>query len=432
MAAHLLYLTLGLGVSRPSTRRLVNAGVASRRSRVWSGGSTPACGGPAQAREGRPRRSPRCAPAPVHVLREPRVASAALASSWPTTSQAAWPSASLASCTGRRAHLREQREGVVPVELTPRVERGMTAGAADVVGNLSEAGTQQVDHRQAPVDDLADRGLGADPAGLGLAQRRGGSGSGGGPRPPRPPTPAPRRCRSRRTSAWKRAATSARPCATITAAGSRARSRAVWVSIMARRGGSRRATAAANSAATGWGLHGSLLSPLGGGRSCPGGRRGAWPGRGRRPRRRRSAWTATAQERQAHQVEAGLGGDPAVVHDPALAVEHVDVEVGQVRPVASGPDDRLDAAGAQAVPKARQDPAPRSAGTAAAAPASTPARSAQASRVSSSRPSFRSASALTLGSEPENWASPSGRAANRPTSRTPSRAQRVQVERPRR
>ncbi len=52
--------------------------------------------------------------------------SAALACSWPTTSQAGCPSASLTSCTGAAdAHLREQRERVVPVVVTPRVERRM-------------------------------------------------------------------------------------------------------------------------------------------------------------------------------------------------------------------------------------------------------------------------------------------------------------------
>ena len=38
-----------------------------------------------------------------------------------------------------------------------------------IVADLPEAGAQQVDHRQAAVDDLADRGLGADPAGRPLA-----------------------------------------------------------------------------------------------------------------------------------------------------------------------------------------------------------------------------------------------------------------------
>ena len=47
---------------------------------------------------------------------------------------------------------------------------------------------------------------------------------------------------------------------------------------------------------------------------------------------------------------------------------------------------------------------------------------AHSSRVFNRRPSFRSASAQTLGNEPENWALPSSvMPANRPTNLTPSR-----------
>ena len=60
----------------------------------------------------------------------------------------------------------------------------------------------------------------------------------------------------------------------------------------------------------------------------------------------------------------------------------------------------------------------------------SPAVPAQASIVFSSRPSFRSASAHTLGREPENWATPSAIPARRPTSRTPAERQCVQVDRP--
>ena len=49
----------------------------------------------------------------------------------------------------------------------------------------------------------------------------------------------------------------------------------------------------------------------------------------------------------------------------------------------------------------------------------SPAAPAQASIVFSSRPSFRSASAHTLGREPENWATPPAIPARRPASRTP-------------
>ena len=55
-----------------------------------------------------------------------------------------------------------------------------------------------------------------------------------------------------------------------------------------------------------------------------------------------------AQERQAHQVQPRRGGDPPVVHDAALPVEHPGLEEeGEVRAEAGRPDDGLDPAGTE-------------------------------------------------------------------------------------
>src|SRR5690349_6596186 len=97
-------------------------------------------------------------------------ASAALASSWPTTSHAACPSASVASCTGPAARTWANSGNGSSRSYSPHAASAGWQRGGDIVGNLSQAGTQQVDHRQAPVDDLADRGLRADPAALGTAQ----------------------------------------------------------------------------------------------------------------------------------------------------------------------------------------------------------------------------------------------------------------------
>ena len=102
---------------------------------------------------------------------------------------------------------------------------------------------------------------------------------------------------------------------------------------------------------------------------------------------------------------------------------------GQVRAVAGRPDDRVDPAGDRAAPTARRvrhlgrrEPLRRLG-------VDIPARSAQASRVSSSRPSLRSASAHTLGSDPENCAVPSRMPGEPPDQPHPEPAQRVEVER---
>ena len=87
-----------------ATRGLLKAGEASRRSRVWSGGSTLSmCR--ASAGPGRPSATtcPVAGERGVHVLGQRGWFSAALASSWPTTSHARCPSASVTSCTGPAA-----------------------------------------------------------------------------------------------------------------------------------------------------------------------------------------------------------------------------------------------------------------------------------------------------------------------------------------
>src|SRR5436190_1559542 len=48
------------------------------------------------------------------------------------------------------------------------------------------------------------------------------------------------------------------------------------------------------------------------------------------------------QELHPHQVHAGRTDDAAIMGDVALAVEHRQLQPGIVRPIASGPDDRLD------------------------------------------------------------------------------------------
>ena len=87
--------------SSAATRFGVNAGIASRRSRVWCGGST-ASMWRAKAGPGRPSAttSPLWASAACMSLDSRGSFSAAFASSWPTTSQAGCPSASRTSCTG--------------------------------------------------------------------------------------------------------------------------------------------------------------------------------------------------------------------------------------------------------------------------------------------------------------------------------------------
>ena len=72
---------------------------------------------------------------------------------------------------------------------------------------------------------------------------------------------------------------------------------------------------------------------------------------------------AAPQELHAHQVQARRVGDAAVVADQALAVEHRHVEPRVVRPVAGGPDDRLDLAGGEidAERRRRLDPRGRQA-----------------------------------------------------------------------
>ena len=139
---------------------------------------------------------------------------------------------------------------------------------------------------------------------------------------------------------------------------------------------------------------------------------------------------APAQERHAHHVEPRRGGDAAVVADAALVVEHRHVEPGEVGPVAGRPDDRLDLASRE-VERAAGVVARRGSARRGAVP--RPRRRGRApvahsSMVSSSRPSLRSASVHWLRSEPENSAVPSRTPASRPTSRTPMRLQRVQVD----
>ena len=152
-------------------RGRLNAAAASRRSRVWSGGSTLSmCR--ANAGPGRPSAttSPSRASAACMSLDSRGSLSAARASSCRTTSQAAVP-------VGQRdlvhraggPDLREQRERVVAVVVTPRVERRMTH-VDHLSSDLAEAGTQQVDRRQPVVDDLADQRLRAGPAGAALRQ----------------------------------------------------------------------------------------------------------------------------------------------------------------------------------------------------------------------------------------------------------------------
>ena len=239
----------GPGPPAPSTRRRLNAGVASRRSRVWSGGSTVSmCR--ASAGPGRPSAttSPLRASAACMSLDSRGSFSAARASSWPTTSQAGCPSArrDLVHRAGG-AHLREQRERVVAVVVTPRVERRMHAAAASSSSVIESPGSRNTAGRSPPAARrrACRPRSGCRPSGSLPGSRAAGSGSAAGRRPPRPPTPRARRCRSRRTSRAKRAATSSRPWASTGPPGSRARSRTVSVSAAASRCGSRPATVAA-------------------------------------------------------------------------------------------------------------------------------------------------------------------------------------------
>ena len=112
----------------------------------------------------------------------------------------------------------------------------------------------------------------------------------------------------------------------------------------------------------------------------------------------------------------------AVVAQPALGVEHVDVEPGVVGAAAGGPEDRADLAAGQVELPARRG---GHAGRARSVPGARPRRpgrsaAAQASKESSSRSSLRSARAKTFFSPPENRALPSRTIASRPTSSTPS------------
>ena len=116
-------------LSSAATRCLLKAGEAAAAAGCGRVGRRPACGGPAQAREGPPRRPPRCAPArracssraagrpaPPWLLRGPRPAT-------PRARRPAWPRArarrsapARTAGTGRRGRTH------------PRVERGVTAG----------------------------------------------------------------------------------------------------------------------------------------------------------------------------------------------------------------------------------------------------------------------------------------------------------------
>ena len=92
--------------SRPPTRRRLNAGIAIRRSRVWSGGSTASmCRASAGPGSPSPTTSPLRASAACMSLDSRGSFSAALASSWPTTSHAECPSASVTWCTGPAARI---------------------------------------------------------------------------------------------------------------------------------------------------------------------------------------------------------------------------------------------------------------------------------------------------------------------------------------
>ena len=173
-------------------------------------------------------------------------------------------------------------------------------------------------------------------------------------------------------------------------------------------------------------------SPAGAGERVQVAERGASArSRGVRRRRRRSGVDLRRRRNgMPIRYRPGAAVTPPSCTTRPLRSNTGDVQEGQVRPVAGGPDDRsrsrrdrgrADSGGGRGH-RGRREPLRRLGRR-------RPARSAQASMVSSSLPSLRSASAHTFGSDPENCAVPSRTPASRPTSRTPSAAQRVQVER---
>ena len=145
------------GERRASPAAAAGCGRAGRRR---------ACAGPARARAGPRRRPRRCGPARRAC---PWTAAGRSAPPWPrrgrrpATPGARRPAAPRAPGR-RRAPARTAGTGRRGRgHPTRRAPDG--AGTCFIGSHLPEAGAQQVDHRQAPVDELADRGLGADPAG---------------------------------------------------------------------------------------------------------------------------------------------------------------------------------------------------------------------------------------------------------------------------
>ena len=122
----------------------------------------------------------------------------------------------------------------------------------------------------------------------------------------------------------------------------------------------------------------------------------------------------------------------AVVAHVPLRVDDGNVEPAVVGAEAGRPEDRPDLAAAEidaaratirARASARSVPARRG------LPSSPGSSRAHSSKVSSRRFSFRSASANMFRSPPEKSAQPSRTAETRPTSSTPDRGQRIQIER---
>ena len=131
----------------------------------------------------------------------------------------------------------------------------------------------------------------------------------------------------------------------------------------------------------------------------------------------RSGWTCAPQERHADQVQARVAVTPPSCTTRPLRSNTGTCQPGQLRPVIGGPDDRRDLAGAQVGPTARRAPEHRRREPLRWLIAVDPGPGRPSPSMVST-PSFRSASAHTLGSDPASRAVPSRIAA--PTSRTPS------------
>ena len=183
-------------------------------------------------------------------LDRPAWLSAALASSWRTTSHARCPSASVTSCTGPSAWTwrtagtgRPGRSR--PTRRAPGCASGITPGSRGSrsrAGRWWPAGRRRSCRRRSACRPIGCRG----------GPGRAGSGSAAGRGAPRPPTPPGSTVSMSANHRLKRATTASRPCSSIGPPGSSARSRTVPVTAAARPARSRPATAAAIAAAWGW------------------------------------------------------------------------------------------------------------------------------------------------------------------------------------